>query len=164
MRTAALAQASGRGALLAAERLIGNLPLFRQVAREHLAHLAKHAIVHRLKRGDVVCRRGEPLDWELGLIDFAFLASTSLKIPDGGWFPILVGAVVFTLLTTWKRGRSILMHRLAEDAMPLDLFVQSIGAAPPTRVPLRPHSSITRSADGATFERGRPFSLPTWRR
>ena len=71
----------------------------------------------------------------LGLIDFAFLASTSLKIPDGGWFPLLVGAVVFTLLTTWKRGRSILMHRLAEDAMPLDLFVQSIGAAPPTRVP-----------------------------
>jgi len=71
----------------------------------------------------------------LGLIDVAFLASNSLKIPDGGWFPLLVGAVVFTLLTTWKRGRSILMHRLAEDAMPLDLFVQSIGAAPPTRVP-----------------------------
>jgi len=71
----------------------------------------------------------------LGLIDFAFLASTSLKIPDGGWFPLVVGGVIFTLLTTWKRGRSILMHRLAEDAMPLDLFVQSIGAAPPTRVP-----------------------------
>ena len=45
-----------------AERLIGNLPLFRQVAREHLAQLAKHATVHRLKRGDVVCRRGDPLD------------------------------------------------------------------------------------------------------
>jgi len=71
----------------------------------------------------------------LGLIDFAFLASNALKIPDGGWFPLVVGGVIFTLLTTWKRGRSILMHRLAEDAMPLDLFVQSIGAAPPTRVP-----------------------------
>jgi len=71
----------------------------------------------------------------LGLIDFAFLTSNSLKIPDGGWFPLVVGAVIFTLLTTWKRGRSILMHRLADDAMPLDLFVQSIGAAPPTRVP-----------------------------
>ncbi|HEX4884770.1 MAG TPA: potassium transporter Kup [Casimicrobiaceae bacterium] len=71
----------------------------------------------------------------LGLIDFAFLASNALKIPDGGWFPLLVGGVVFTLLTTWKRGRLILMHRLAEDAMPLDLFVSSIESSPPTRVP-----------------------------
>ena len=57
------------------------------------------------------------------------------KIPDGGWFPILIGIVVFTLLTTWKRGRLVLMDRLAEDAMPLDLFIQSIEASPPTRVP-----------------------------
>ena len=70
----------------------------------------------------------------LGLIDFAFLASNSLKIPDGGWFPILIGAIVFTLLTTWKRGRLLLMDRLAQDAMPLDLFIPSIEAAPPTRV------------------------------
>jgi KUP system potassium uptake protein len=70
----------------------------------------------------------------LGMIDFAFLASNSLKIPEGGWFPLLIGGVVFTLLTTWKRGRAVLMSRLAEDAMPLDLFVQSIEAAPPTRV------------------------------
>jgi KUP system potassium uptake protein len=70
----------------------------------------------------------------LGLIDVAFLASTSLKIPAGGWFPLLVGGVVFTLLTTWKRGRILLMQRLAEDAMPLDLFVASIEDAPPTRV------------------------------
>jgi KUP system potassium uptake protein len=45
-----------------------------------------------------------------------------------------VGGVVFALLTTWKRGRILLMQRLAEDAMPLDLFVSSIEAAPPTRV------------------------------
>jgi KUP system potassium uptake protein len=70
----------------------------------------------------------------LGLIDAAFLASNSLKIPEGGWFPLAVGGVVFTLLTTWKRGRLILMHRLAEDAMPLDLFIPSIEASPPTRV------------------------------
>jgi KUP system potassium uptake protein len=69
------------------------------------------------------------------LIDLTFLASNSLKIPDGGWFPLLIGGVVFTLLTTWKRGRSLLMHRLAEDAMPLELFIQSIEASPPTRVP-----------------------------
>ncbi|MGE5170519.1 MAG: potassium transporter Kup [Rudaea sp.] len=69
------------------------------------------------------------------LIDLTFLASNSLKIPDGGWFPLLIGGIVFTLLTTWKRGRSLLMRRLAEDAMPLDLFIQSIEASPPTRVP-----------------------------
>jgi KUP system potassium uptake protein len=69
------------------------------------------------------------------LIDLTFLASNSLKIPDGGWFPLLIGGIVFTLLTTWKRGRSLLMQRLAEDAMPLDLFIQSIEASPPTRVP-----------------------------
>jgi KUP system potassium uptake protein len=70
----------------------------------------------------------------LAFIDLSFLASNLLKIPEGGWFPLLVGLVVFTLLTTWKRGRLILMQRLAEDAMPLDLFVTSIEASPPTRV------------------------------
>ncbi len=68
-------------------------------------------------------------------IDFAFLASNSLKIPEGGWFPLLIGGLVFTLLTTWKRGRSILMDRLDEDSMPLDTFIESIGASPPPRVP-----------------------------
>jgi KUP system potassium uptake protein len=68
-------------------------------------------------------------------IDLTFLTSNAVKIPDGGWFPILIGIIVFTLLTTWKRGRIVLMERLAEDAMPLDLFIQSIEASPPTRVP-----------------------------
>ena len=64
------------------------------------------------------------------LIDLAFLASNSLKIPDGGWFPLLIGAVVFTLLTTWKRGRDVLLDRLSEDTMPLDVFIESIAASP----------------------------------
>jgi len=68
------------------------------------------------------------------LIDLTFLASNALKIPEGGWFPLLIGGIVFTLLTTWKKGRSLLMRRLSEDAMPLDLFIQSIEASPPTRV------------------------------
>ncbi len=67
-------------------------------------------------------------------IDLAFLASNSLKVPAGGWFPLVVGAVIFTLLTTWKRGRALLMDRLAHDALPLDLFIQSIEISPPTRV------------------------------
>ncbi len=70
----------------------------------------------------------------LTLIDLAFLASTSLKIPDGGWFPLVVGAIVFMLLTTWKRGRGVLMDRLSKDALPLDEFITSIEVAPPIRV------------------------------
>ncbi|MGI8896642.1 MAG: potassium transporter Kup [Casimicrobiaceae bacterium] len=68
------------------------------------------------------------------LIDVAFLSSNALKIPAGGWFPIAIGIAVFTLLTTWKRGRALLMQRLADDGMPLDLFIQSINASPPARV------------------------------
>jgi KUP system potassium uptake protein len=59
------------------------------------------------------------------LIDGAYLASNLTKIPDGGWFPLLVGAIVFTLLTTWSRGRALMRSRLAEAAMPLDVFVRS---------------------------------------
>jgi KUP system potassium uptake protein len=70
----------------------------------------------------------------LTFIDLMFLASNSLKIADGGWFPLVIGGVVFTLMTTWKRGRGILMDRLAEDALPLDVFIQSIEISPPTRV------------------------------
>ena len=69
------------------------------------------------------------------LIDAAFLASNALKILDGGWFPIVIGAIAFTLLTTWKRGRSMLQARLAEETMPIDGFIESIAAAPPVRVP-----------------------------
>jgi len=70
----------------------------------------------------------------LVLIDTAFLASNTLKIPDGGWFPLLIGGIVFTMLTTWKRGRRVLFDRLSEDALPLKEFIQSIELAPPVRV------------------------------
>jgi KUP system potassium uptake protein len=70
----------------------------------------------------------------LVLIDLALLSSNALKIPDGGWFPLVIGAAVFTLLTTWKRGRALVAERLAEDALPLDAFIASIEVAPPTRV------------------------------
>jgi KUP system potassium uptake protein len=71
----------------------------------------------------------------LFLIDLSFLASNSLKVPAGGWFPLLIGGLAFTLLTTWKRGRALLMERLAEDSMPLGLFIESIEMSPPPRVP-----------------------------
>ena len=71
----------------------------------------------------------------LATIDLAFLSSNLLKVPSGGWFPIVIGVTVFTLLTTWKRGRAMLMSRLADGSMPLDLFIESIESDPPPRVP-----------------------------
>jgi len=70
----------------------------------------------------------------LVFIDLSFLASNSLKIDDGGWFPLVVGAVVFTLLTTWKRGRALLADKLSTEALPLDAFLSSIEVSPPLRV------------------------------
>src|SRR5262249_14440179 len=71
----------------------------------------------------------------LATIDLAFLASNMLKVPSGGWFPIVIGITVFTLLTTWKQGRSMLMRRMSDGSMPLDLFIESIESDPPARVP-----------------------------
>jgi KUP system potassium uptake protein len=60
-------------------------------------------------------------------IDGLYLASNAMKIGDGGWFPLLVAAMVFTLLTTWATGRRLMRERLAEDAMPIELFIRSTG-------------------------------------
>ena len=59
------------------------------------------------------------------VVDGLYLASNLTKIPDGGWFPLLVAAVAFTLLTTWAKGRKLMRARLGEDAMPVELFMQS---------------------------------------
>ncbi|MBC7986919.1 MAG: potassium transporter Kup [Sphingomonadaceae bacterium] len=63
------------------------------------------------------------------LVDGAYLASNLTKIPDGGWFPLVVALVVFVLLTSWARGRALMRARLAEAAMPLELFVKSSAGA-----------------------------------
>ncbi|MBO9670716.1 MAG: potassium transporter Kup [Sphingobium sp.] len=59
------------------------------------------------------------------LIDGLYFASNVTKIPDGGWFPLLVAAVAFTLLTTWATGRRLVHERLAEGAMPVEVFIKS---------------------------------------
>lgn len=68
------------------------------------------------------------------VVDLAFFGANILKIPAGGWFPIMIGIVIFTLMTTWKRGRSLLYKHLASEAMELRTFVEAIGYHPPTRV------------------------------
>ena len=70
-----------------------------------------------------------PLLSVLLIIDGAYFASNLTKIPDGGWFPLLVGAVAFTFLTTWARGRYLMMLRLRESAMPIEVFIKSAATA-----------------------------------
>ena len=60
------------------------------------------------------------------LLDLVFVASTSLKIIAGGWVPIMIGAVLFTILMTWKDGRELVLKRLEKDALPIDLFIKSV--------------------------------------
>jgi KUP system potassium uptake protein len=68
------------------------------------------------------------------LFDGAYFASNVTKIPDGGWFPLLVGLVAFTLLTTWAKGRQLMIARLRESAMPIKIFIDS-AASSASRVP-----------------------------
>ncbi|MBR0565458.1 potassium transporter Kup [Azoarcus sp. L1K30] len=68
-------------------------------------------------------------------IDLGFFLANSVKIPDGGWFPLVFGLVIFTLLTTWKRGRELLGQRLAADSMALKPFVASLSEDGVERVP-----------------------------
>ena len=63
------------------------------------------------------------------IIDLAYFLSNITKIPDGGWFPLLVGAVAFTFLTTWARGRALMQERLRESAMPMEVFIKSAASA-----------------------------------
>ncbi len=69
------------------------------------------------------------------VIDLAFWGANMVKIPDGGWFPLLVAGIVFTVMTTWKRGREILGERLRKGSLPIEMFAEDIRQNPPTRVP-----------------------------
>jgi len=68
------------------------------------------------------------------IVDGAYLAANLTKIPDGGWFPLFIGLVAFTMLTTWARGRFLMQQRLKESAMPMEVFIKSASRAA-TRVP-----------------------------
>jgi len=69
------------------------------------------------------------------VVDAAFFSATLLKIHDGGWFPLVIGACVFTVMATWRRGREIMFDRLRTTSVPLEPFLQSLFVDPPQRVP-----------------------------
>ena len=68
-------------------------------------------------------------------IDIMLFSSTTLKLFHGGWFPLLLGTVLLTLMLTWKRGRELVFENLEEHAIPLEAFMESLFVAPPVRVP-----------------------------
>jgi KUP system potassium uptake protein len=68
------------------------------------------------------------------LVDIAYFAANLTKVPAGGWFPLLVGLIAFTLLTTWAKGRQLMIKRMNEAAMPASIFIKS-AASSATRVP-----------------------------
>ena len=68
------------------------------------------------------------------VVDLSFLVANLLKIAEGGWFPLLLGAVCFLLLMTWFQGRRILREKAVQNGIPLESFVKSLQAHPPHRV------------------------------
>ena len=68
------------------------------------------------------------------LVDLAFWASNLMKLFDGGWFPLLIGGIVFMLMLTWKEGRKLLSDKLREDSLDLPSFLEAIFVSPPARV------------------------------
>ncbi|MGG5810752.1 potassium transporter Kup [Falsiroseomonas sp. CW058] len=69
------------------------------------------------------------------LLDIAYFASTALKIPEGGYVPLLLGILTFMLMLTWKQGRELLFARFRQDSLPLKSFLARLPQSRTTRVP-----------------------------
>jgi KUP system potassium uptake protein len=83
------------------------------------------------------------------LVDLTFLAANAVKVLEGGWFPLVIGALMFLLMLTWKQGRRLMADRMREEAITLTDFLESLFLSPPTRVP-----------GTAVFLSGEPGSTP----
>ena len=68
------------------------------------------------------------------VVDFAFWASNMLKLLDGGWFPLVIGGLIFTLMITWKQGRNLLSAKQKDEGLALKDFLESVFVSPPVRV------------------------------
>lgn len=69
------------------------------------------------------------------MIDVSLFSANLLKLFHGGWFPLFLGLILFTLMLTWKRGRELVFENLQKHAIPLEDFLASLFISPPTRVP-----------------------------
>ncbi|MBN9527359.1 MAG: potassium transporter Kup [Alphaproteobacteria bacterium] len=84
------------------------------------------------------------------IIDIAFVSANIIKLPDGGWFPVVIAMIVFLLMTTWHKGRGIFIARLRADALSLDAFLARLQVNPPMRVP-GTAVFMTSSKDGVPY-------------
>ncbi|MBB3227565.1 KUP system potassium uptake protein [Luteibacter sp. Sphag1AF] len=69
------------------------------------------------------------------IIDIAFFGANALKIAHGGWFPLVLGVVIFVMMTTWRRGRDLVVREIKQSGLALEPFVANIADHPPLRVP-----------------------------
>ncbi|MBV1830972.1 potassium transporter Kup [Komagataeibacter sp. AV436] len=83
------------------------------------------------------------------LLDTTFFASNALKIPQGGWVPVLLGVVLTLMMTTWKKGRQLIMNRQKQDSMPMNSFLARL-----------PQSRIIRVPGTAVYMTGNPDFVP----
>ena len=83
------------------------------------------------------------------LLDAAYLGANLTKIPDGGWVPLMMGLAIFTLLTTWSRGRALMRQNMAEGTIPIEVFAKSA------------HSSAARVPGTAVFMASTNHGVPS---
>ncbi|MDP3907284.1 potassium transporter Kup [Novosphingobium sp.] len=83
--------------------------------------------------------RALPLVLAFIIVDMAYLGANLIKVPDGGWVPLVIGLAIFTLLTTWSRGRALMRANMAEGSIPMEVFAKSA------------HSSAARVPGTAVF-------------
>ncbi len=83
------------------------------------------------------------------VLDTAYLAANLVKIPDGGWVPLVIGMGIFTLLTTWSRGRALMRQNMAEGSIPIEVFTKSA------------HNSAARVSGTAIFMASSSSGVPS---
>jgi KUP system potassium uptake protein len=69
------------------------------------------------------------------IIDCSFFGANLLKVAHGGWFPLVLGVVIFTVMTTWRRGRELVVREIKQSGLALQPFIENIDEHPPLRVP-----------------------------
>ncbi len=86
----------------------------------------------------------------LMLIDLVFFAANLLKVPEGGWVPLVLGLALLATMTSWKNGRELMLARWKQDSLPLASFLKRL-----------PHSRTIRVPGMAVFLTGTPDYVPT---
>ncbi|MDT9012901.1 potassium transporter Kup [Novosphingobium sp. APW14] len=93
--------------------------------------------------------KAAPLVGAFIIVDMAYLGANLLKVPSGGWVPLVIGLAIFTLLTSWSRGRALMRASMAEGAIPMEVFAKSA------------HSSATRVPGTAIFMASTASGVPS---